>query len=284
MSNVVLNQQHSMSLEDMRALSRVFILSGLFRDQNKNDITEEQAIVKIMAGRELGMEPFTAMQCIDIVLGKISVKPIAIAARIKQSGKYDYKVVKQTDEICTIDFFQNGAKIGESIFTIQDAARMGLSGKDNWRKQPAVMLYNRAMSKGARQACPDAFFGVPVYTREELTDSYEPDALPTPTSVVQPSPRPTAEEESYNKKISKLLKMHEIDTDVFREYLQSVWFIETLKTGVISATEYTGIKAAIERGNEYLKESAIKAHAELVQEEEPTAPEPTEAEKELELV
>ncbi len=278
MSNAIQLQQSSMSLEDMRALSEVFRKSGLFT----KEMTEEQAIVKIMAGREIGMEPFTAMQSIDIVKGKLSVKPIAIAARIKQSGKYDYAIRTQSDFECAIEFYQNGKSLGISTFTINDAKRMGLANNDNWQKQPGVMLYNRAMSKGARQFSPDAFFGVPVYTKEELTDSEEATALPR-SSVEALAPR--QEEETYNKKISKLLKTHEINTDIFRDYLQSVWFIETLKTGVLSAQEYTGIKAAIERGNDYLQEMTLNAHEELVQAEEPSStPEPTAAEKELELV
>jgi hypothetical protein len=58
-----------------------------------------------------------------------------------------------------------------------EAVSMGLTGKDNWKKQPSVMLYWRAFSKGANRVCPDLISG--MYTTEEVA-SFTPNA-PTVT-------------------------------------------------------------------------------------------------------
>ena len=47
---------------------------------------------------------------------------------------------------------------------------MGLTSKDNYKKQPGTMLQWRAISAVARLACPEALYGV-AYTADELGDT-----------------------------------------------------------------------------------------------------------------
>jgi hypothetical protein len=47
------------------------------------------------------------------------------------------------------------------------AKAANLTGKGNWRTYPAAMLKARAITEVARDACPEALFGV-AYTAEEL--------------------------------------------------------------------------------------------------------------------
>ena len=46
------------------------------------------------------------------------------------------------------------------------AQQANLSGKENWRKYPMAMLTARSITECARDACPEALYGV-VYTGEE---------------------------------------------------------------------------------------------------------------------
>ena len=87
-----------------------------------------------------------------------------MAATVKGSGKYDFRVVEQTDQVCTIDFYQGKEKIGTSSFTIQDAKK---AGTKNLEKFPKNMLFARAMSNGVKWFTPDIFSG-PVYVPEEM--------------------------------------------------------------------------------------------------------------------
>jgi hypothetical protein len=149
---------------DVMKLGEVFARSGYFKDASD----PAKAIVKILYGAELGIGPVASMMSIYIVEGKPAPSAVLLAAMVKRSRRYDYRV-KQTDaHAAVIEFFQNGETLGLSSFTIQEAATAQLANRDNWKKYPKAMLFNRAMSQGVRMYCPDLFGGAPVYDAEEL--------------------------------------------------------------------------------------------------------------------
>jgi hypothetical protein len=142
--------------------------SGLFKSVNNM----HQAVVKITMGLELGISPMRAMQSIYIVSGNITMNGTLIGALIKRSGKYNYAVQQLDDGQCIINFFERTdtgewKPSGASKFTMQDAQRAGLAEKDNWRMYPRNMLFNRAISNGARWYTPDVFSGA-IYTPDEM--------------------------------------------------------------------------------------------------------------------
>lgn len=150
-----------MSLLD---LGNVLAKSGYFTDARD----AAQAIVKVLAGREMGFGPIASMTGIYIVKGKPSMGANLIAAAVKRSGKYDYRVKVHTAEECSIEFYErtDGKRelIGVSTFTKADAAKAGTQNID---KFPRNMLFARAMSNGAKWYCADVFGG-PIYTPDEL--------------------------------------------------------------------------------------------------------------------
>jgi hypothetical protein len=152
------NNLQKFSFNENKEIANYFIKSGLFSDIK----SDAQAVVKILAGQELGLMPFQSMFGIDIILGKAALKPELMAGLLKKSGHYNYRVLETTGEKCIIDFYENGQVIGQTIYTIGDATKMQLSGKDNYKKQPKVMLFYRAMSQGIKMFCPDLFL-CPVY-------------------------------------------------------------------------------------------------------------------------
>jgi hypothetical protein len=155
---------HSIGLE---RLGDVMYKSGFFTDAR----SQAQAIVKILAGAELDFGPVASMNGIYIINGRTTLSANLVAAAIQRSGRYKYRVIEQTDQLCTLDFFEVvGGKpelLGRSTFTMQDARAAGLEGTTNWRKFPRNMLWSRAMTNGARWYTPDVFSG-PVYSPEEL--------------------------------------------------------------------------------------------------------------------
>lgn len=155
-------------------LALTLVKSNLFAEKSP-----EQAAVKILAGYELGLQPVQSMQGIDLIQGKVFLKPILLAALAKRSGKYTYKVLTNNDKVCEIEFFEifvtKTESIGLSIYTIEDAMKMGIANKDNWKKQPANMLFNRALGQGVKHFCPDALGGMPVYTEGEYIENHNCD-------------------------------------------------------------------------------------------------------------
>ncbi|MHC5720453.1 MAG: hypothetical protein ACYTX0_52630, partial [Nostoc sp.] len=111
------------------------------------------------------------MTGIHIINGKPSIGANLMAAAVKRSGKYNYRITGHDSNGCTIMFYENGEVIGESTFTRDDAIAAGaLDGKNGhtWKKFPRNMMFNRAMSNGVRWYCPDIFAGSVAYTPEEL--------------------------------------------------------------------------------------------------------------------
>jgi len=181
-------QKHNAT--EVMALGKAFAESGMFPDIK----SAAQAIVKIQAGAELEISPFQAMAGIHIIAGKPVIGAGIMAARVKASGKYNYKVVEQNDKICRIDFFEGKDLIGTSTFTIDDAKKAGTKNLD---KFPRNMLFARAMSNGVKWYTPDVFAG-PVYVPEEMdvpitqdvphevvpaVESVVPSVVPPPTTI-----------------------------------------------------------------------------------------------------
>lgn len=148
-------------MDEIERAATAMVKSKFFQDSA--DVN--QAIVKIMAGQEIGIGPFASMNGIHVIQGKPTYGANILAAKIKGSGKYDYRVVEISEKVCSIDFTQGGAKIGNSTFTIEDARK---SGTKNVDKFPRNMLFARAMSNGIKWFCPDVLQGVTAYVPEEF--------------------------------------------------------------------------------------------------------------------
>jgi hypothetical protein len=165
-------------------LGEIFARSGLFPDITR----ASQAVVKILAGREPGIGPFAAMSDIHLVDGTPVVGARILAALVRQSDAYDYKVVEWTNERCSIDLYRHGEKLEPTVtFTDDDARRAGLDRPradgtpSNHMKFPRNMKFARAMSNGVGLHCPDLTAGTPVYTPGELgVDDADADVAPVP--------------------------------------------------------------------------------------------------------
>lgn len=157
MANEIIKQQ--LPMEEVLTISKAFFESGMFPDVK----SAAQAMVKIQAGQELGIKPFAAMNGIHMILGKPIVGAGIIAAGIKASNKYNYRVKEMTDLICSIDFYEGKELVGNSSFTIADAKKAGTKNTD---KFPKNMLFARAISNGVKWYAPDVF-DAPIYTDEE---------------------------------------------------------------------------------------------------------------------
>lgn len=145
------------------ALGELMARSGFFADARE----AAQACVKIMAGQELGIAPVAAMTAFYIIQGRPALSANLMAALVKRSGRYDYRVELLTNEECRLAFYERGEKVGTSSFTMEDARVSGKAGGQNWKTFPRNMLFARALSNGVRWFCPDLTIA-PIYTPDEL--------------------------------------------------------------------------------------------------------------------
>jgi len=124
----------------------------------------EAAAMIILAGQQYGFTPFFALSNIYIVRGKPMVGYALIGAMIKKSKKYSYKILVNTDEKCTIEYFEHKKSIVIYTYTIENARKAQLVKKDSgYDKNPENMLIARNLSNGVKYYMPDLFAGA-VYT------------------------------------------------------------------------------------------------------------------------
>jgi len=131
-----------------------------------------KALVKIEAGRSLGLPAIVAMSEVHVIDGKPTLGAGALASLVKSSGRYDYRVLQLDDKHCQLRFYEQGQVIGESTFSVDDAQRAGLLNRGPWKQYPRNMCFARAMSNGVAWFCPDVTSGR-VYTPEEITATEE---------------------------------------------------------------------------------------------------------------
>jgi len=155
------------TLNDALTLGRVLFESGFFTDIK----SASAAVVKVMAGAELGFGPIASMTGVYVQNGRPTFMANLIASAVKRSG-YDYKVLTLTSEECHIEFLdKDGSSIGISEFSMQDAINAELTTGRNghsWKHYKRNMLFSRCMSNGAKWFTPGIFGGVTPYTPEEL--------------------------------------------------------------------------------------------------------------------
>jgi hypothetical protein len=153
---------NQLALTEVMTVSRAFAESKMFADTKE----AAQAFVKVQAGQELGISPFAAMTGIHVIVGKLILGSTLMAALIKASNKYNYKVLVMTEQECTLEFYEDCVISGQSKFTLEDARK---AGTKNMEKYPRNMLFARALSNGAKWYCPEVFMGA-VYVPEEVND------------------------------------------------------------------------------------------------------------------
>jgi len=121
--------------------------SGYFKDVT----SQAQAIVKVMAGAELGLPPFASMTGIHIIQGKPVLGANVVATLVKNDPRYDFRIITDPADQNTemfLDWYEGGHKVGYAGFTMAEAKEAGLTGKDNWKKYPSDMLFARAIVMG----------------------------------------------------------------------------------------------------------------------------------------
>jgi hypothetical protein len=117
----------------------------------------------------LGISPISAVTSIHVIDGKPTASAQLIAGLGRRAGHkvrvaFDPATKTATAQVIRKD---DPEFVFESVWTMARAQGAGLTGKDVWRKYPDAMLKARAITEVARDAFPEALFGV-VYTAEEL--------------------------------------------------------------------------------------------------------------------
>lgn len=129
----------------------------------------EQALAIMLKGRELQIPPMQAFAQIAVIQGKPAIgAELMLSLIYRKYPDAPIDIVRRDAEGCVIKASRPGRKQQtEFKFTLEDAKRADLMGKDNWRKYPDKMCFWRAVSDMARSLYADCLMGC-SHTPEEL--------------------------------------------------------------------------------------------------------------------
>ncbi|MBQ1064503.1 hypothetical protein [Micromonospora sp. C41] len=140
-----------------------------------------EAAAAILAGAEVGLSPIASLRAFDNIQGTPAPKAITLRA-ITQGLGHEVRIDKSTAAEAVVSGRRKGdTEWQTSTWTIDRAQQMGLTGKAQWKQQPAAMLVARATAEVCRWIASDAIMGMP-YTAEEIRDQ-------GPTIEARPAPR-----------------------------------------------------------------------------------------------
>lgn len=169
------------AMGDLERMATAIAKSGLFGMK-----TPDQAIALMLVAQAEGLHPATAAMEYDIIQGRPARKSSAMLSRFQQSGGKMRYTERSDTRVAAIFSHPQGGEI-EIDWTMDRAAKAGLSAKDNWRKWPRQMLSARVISEGVRAVFPGAtgMFYEPGEV-SDMVDVTPPKAKPAPAKPVPP--------------------------------------------------------------------------------------------------
>ena len=147
----------------MREQASMLVTTGFLPQAIK---TPEQAVAIILTGRELGIGTMAALNNIAVIQGKPTVSPQLMLALISRTNQVEDISIQAGADGATCTIKRRGRSAYTARFGPKEAQSMGLSGKDNYKKQPATMYKWRAVAEAVRFTFSDVTLG--LYTPEEM--------------------------------------------------------------------------------------------------------------------
>ena len=157
-------------MNDIEKMGTAISKSGLFGMK-----TPDQAIALMLIAQAEGMHPAIAARDYHVIQGRPALKADAMLARFQTAGgKVNWDVYTDAEVKATFSHPAGGSVT--LSWTLEQAKRIGLAGKDNWKNYPRAMLRARVISEGIRTVYPGCVVG--VYTPEEVQDFDQPKQRP----------------------------------------------------------------------------------------------------------
>jgi hypothetical protein len=196
--------------DQVTRFAKMAVMAGMFKESKDADENKAiaQATMAVLQGMECGIPPMQAVQQIAVINGRCTIWGDLIPALVWRAGHKIKEWLEgdgdQRVAWCEITRGDNGEIVKRS-FSVKQAIKAGLWGKDIWKKYDDRMLQMRARGFCARDAVPDVLRG--LYMREELEHEQrcnqsrdvtppkapEPELIPPPAPPVEDEVEPAAE-------------------------------------------------------------------------------------------
>lgn len=234
-------------IKDLEYQAIILGKSGLL----PSSLRSTEAIVTVaIKGAELGIPPMQALTHIHVIQGKPTISAELMRALVARAGHRIWVDPSTDDKVATLygqrwepllgAYSDNVVSVS---FSMDDANRAGLTGKDNWKKYPRAMLVARATSILCREHFADVMMGA-SYTPEELDPdidlSVSDDGAVEYVRVEREEPAPEPEpveaevvpDQSRNKKYAAfhaLLNEAEVEEQVYRAAIWQGYGVDSVK-------------------------------------------------------
>lgn len=167
MSEIVKTARQEMTIDEQLRYAQTICNGSLVPKAYQK--SPANVLIAMGFGQAMGLSPAESLYRITVINGKPSASAELIAANVRKAGhrmriSKDAKSQTATVEIVRAD---DPDFTFTSFWDMSRAKQAGLADKDNWVKYPLAMLTARAITECARDACPEALYGV-VYTGEEM--------------------------------------------------------------------------------------------------------------------
>jgi len=167
--------------DEVQQMGLVIAKSGLFGIK-----TAEQAIALMLIAQAEGRHPATVAQEYDIIQGRPALKSQSGLIRFQDSGGH-VKWIERNDKICKATFTHPKGSEITIEWTIERAEHMGYTTKDNWKKQPMIMLQWRCVAEGVRLCYPACLSGQYFDTEVQDFDPPRAKTVETQAIVIEPT-------------------------------------------------------------------------------------------------
>lgn len=148
--------------QEVQGMAEAIARSGLFGMK-----TPDQALALMLVAQAEGQHPATITQEYDIIQGRAARKTHSVLARFQAAGgTVEWHELSETVADATFSH-KAGGKLRMS-WTLDQAKKANLTGKDNWKNYPRAMLRARCIAEGVRAVYPAALGGMLV--AEEAMD------------------------------------------------------------------------------------------------------------------
>lgn len=168
------NQVQIHTIKDIETMANVVARSGLFGVKDPT-----QALALMLLCQAEGLHPMAACRQYHVIQGRASMTSQTMMSRFLQvGGKQEIHAV--TDEVADVTLTHPAGGSVRIVWTIDNARKCGLAGKDNWKNHPRSMLLRRAQAEGVRAVAPFILEGLP----------HEDEAVEIEQPLFTPAPKP----------------------------------------------------------------------------------------------
>lgn len=156
------NRNAALALGDLRTMAESVAASGLFAMK-----TPAQALALMLVCQANGEHPARACVTYSIIQGRPAMTAQAMLAKFQAAGG-KLRWIERTDEAAEAELSHPAGGTLKVRWTLDDAKRIGLAGRENWKNYPRAMLSARVLSEGVRAILPGVILG--FHCPEEIAD------------------------------------------------------------------------------------------------------------------